>query len=1047
MKTRQIATGYAPYFTIILLLLSLSAAAQKPMWLDETRNEEHRLPMHASFTTFSTKQQAKTDDWKQSSAYIDINGDWKFKWVEKPDDLPAGFETSTFNDKDWKNLKIPATWEVNGYGYPIYVNVGWEFQDIMPKPFDPPIVPLSYDPTGVYRREIDIKAPAKGEQVVLHIGSAKSNLQVWINGKYAGYSEDSKLSAEFDITKFVQPGKNLVALKVMRWSDGTYLEGQDFWRMGGIMRECFIVTRNPTHILDLKMDTKLSDDFKSAKLLTTIKLNTTPAKDTKAEIELSRKGKLIKKQSLTFNDETGTAEIEVNNPELWSAEVPNLYDVTITLLNPSGKTTEVIPQRRGFRQVEIKNGLLLVNGQPVLIKGVNRHETDPITGQTISKEAMLKDVQLMKQYNINAVRTAHYPNDEYWYRLCDEYGLYVVDEANIESHGIGYGPASLAKQPSWQTAHLQRIQRMYERDKNITSVIIWSMGNEAGNGVNFYAGYKWLKAIDPGRPIQYEGAVPDSKKLIVDYNTDIVNPMYPSPASMMEYAARDAEPKKPFIMCEYAHAMGNSLGNFKDYWDLIRKNKAHFQGGFIWDFVDQALKDAGPDGKIRYTYGGDYGPKNVPSDNNFLCNGIFHTTRTPNPHAWEMKHQYQDIHTKLSSPGEIDVYNENFFRDLSYAAIKWEIIVNGVPAQSGEIKDLNIGPHESKKFKLDLPVPMGAEAYLNVRYIQKQATELIPEGHQIGEDQLYLGGKSKMILSIRDAGKLGLQDDAAGLTISSAAMSLTFDKKTGFLTSYKVGTQSMIENGFSLRPNFWRGPTDNDMGAKLQTKLKVWKEATEQPVLESFKSKEANGLVIVDAAYALNSVSGKLHIQYTINAAGEVIVKQEYTADPKVKEILPRFGMKMVLPAGFEKIEYYGRGPHENYKDRRSSAPVGRYTQTITDQFYPYVRPQETGTKTDIRWYSLYSGKNTGIMVQAGQADQLLSMSALHYYDSDLDDGDVKDQRHPADIQARPQTQLNIDLVQMGLGSINSWGQLPMEQYRVANKDYSYQFKLTPISK
>lgn len=1046
MKAKQIVADYILCFSV-LMLLSVTVVAQKPIWLDETRNEEYRLPMHASFTTYATKQQAKADDWKKSSAYIDINGNWKFKWVEKPDDLPAGFETPTFNDKDWKSLQIPASWEVNGYGYPIYVNVGWEFQDIMPKPFNPPIVPLSYDPTGVYRREIDIKAPAKGEQVILHIGSAKSNIQIWINGKYAGYSEDSKLSAEFDITKYVKSGKNLIALKVMRWCDGTYLEGQDFWRLGGIMRECFIVTRNPVHIFDLQLDAGLSNDFKSAALLTTVKLNTAPAKGTRAEIELSRNGKLIKKQSLTFMNEKGTAEIQISNPELWSAEVPNLYDVTVSLIGPSGKIIEVIPQRKGFRRVEIKNGLLLVNGQPILIKGINRHETHPITGQTISRASMEQDIKVMKQFNINAVRTSHYPNDEYWYKLCDEYGLYVVGEANIESHGIGYGPASLAKQPSWELAHMQRIQRMYERDKNVTSIIIWSMGNEAGNGVNFYAGYKWLKAVDPSRPVQYEGAVPDSKKLIVDYNTDIVNPMYPSPASMMEFAAKDPQPQKPFIMCEYAHAMGNSMGNFKDYWDLIRKEKTHFQGGFIWEFVDHALKKVDANGDTTYAYGGDYGPKDVPSDNNFVCDGMFHPDRSPNPHAWEVKHQYQDIHTKVTAANEIEVYNENFFRNLSYASLKWEIIVNGVPSQSGQIKDLDIPAQQSRKFKLNLPVPMGAEAYLNVTYTQKEATEMLPSGHQLGLDQIYLGGKSKLNTTLQAAGKLSLKDNGKDLTISSDKATLVFDKNSGFLINYTAGKQSFLENGFSLRPNFWRGPTDNDMGAKLQTKLKVWKEATEQPVLESFSSKQENGLVTVNTAYGLKPVSGKLRIQYTINAAGEVIVRQDYTADPKVKQILPRFGMKMVLPAGFEKLEYYGRGPHENYKDRRSSAPIGKYSQTVTEQYFPYIRPQETGTKTDVRWYSLYSDKNAGVMVQAGQSDQLLSISALHYYDSDLDDGDEKDQRHATDIKPRPQTQVNIDLVQMGLGSINSWGQLPMEQYRISNKDYSYQFKLSPLVK
>jgi beta-galactosidase len=1025
-------------------LAVVPALAQKPMWLDETKTEENRMPMYSHFITYPTEVAAKKNDWKQSSSYLSLNGNWKFKWVEKPADLPANYQSLKFNDASWKSLKVPATWEMNGYGYPIYVNVGYEFQDIMPKPFDPPNVPLSYDPTGVYRREITIAPTWAGKKIILHIGAAKSNLQVWVNGKYTGYGEDSKLPQDFDVTSFVKPGKNLIVMKLMRWSDGTYLEGQDFWRMGGIMRDCYLLARNPVHVQDLKLTTELDKEYKNATLYTTVTLNKPAAAN--AIVELSDGAARIASGKIALqNKQSDVVALKVPNAKLWSAETPNMYDVSIKLFDKAGKLLEVIPQRIGFREVVIKDGSLLVNGQKVLIKGVNRHEVDPVLGQVITKEAMLKDVLLMKQFNINAVRTCHYPDDEYWYELCDKYGLYVVDEANIESHGMGFKELSLAKQPSWEHAHVQRVQRMYERDKNITSVILWSLGNEAGNGVNFHAAYNWLRSHDLSRPIQYEGAVINNKDFKTDSNTDIINPMYPKPANLEIYIKNNKQPIKPFIFVEYAHAMGNSLGNFKDYWDMIRSNKNLLQGGFIWDFVDQGLQKINANGDTIYAYGGDYGPKNVPSDNNFLCNGIFYPNRQPNPHAWEMKHVQQDIHTTLSGENTITVYNENFFRDLSYASLNWEVIVNGTRAQSGEIKDLDVLPQQSKTFTLPISLPKDAEAYLNVVYRQKAAQNLVPAGHIVADDQLFLGGSAKRIIGVNAAGNVTASDAPNAYTIKSATANIQFDKSTGFLKQYVVNNQNLLESGFALRPNFWRAPTDNDMGAKLNLTLKPWKEATEGLKLDNFSASENGGLVTVNTSYSLPSVGGKLNLNYTINGAGEILVSQSLSADTsRFKQMLPKFGMKLVLPQGFENISYYGRGPIENYQDRQSAYPVAVYNQTVKQQFYPYIRPQENGNKTDIRWFTITKPNGAGVTIQS---DQLLSMSALHYYDSDLDDGDAKDQRHSGDLKARPQTQLNIDYKQMGLGSVNSWGELPLDQYRLPYQNYSYQFKITPITK
>jgi beta-galactosidase len=1024
-----------------LLLVSVTYA-QKPFWLDEQKSEENRLPMHADYFVYETEAQAKANKWQQSPNYISLNGDWKFTWSERPADIPAGFETVGFDDSQWKTFKVPANFEVNGYGYPIYVNIGWEFQDRMKA--NPPIVPLDVDPTAVYRREIVIGENWNNKQVILHIGAAKSNLQLWVNGKYTGYGEDSKLPQEFDITSFIKPGKNLIVMKIMRWCDGTYLEGQDFWRMSGITRDCYLVARNPVHIEDVSLSPNLDENFQHGSLLTTIQLNNGGAGIT-AVIEIADKDKVIANDKVKFGSEDiKTFAIEVPKPKLWTAETPNLYTVLIKLLDNSGKLMEVIPQRIGFRRIEVKNGLMLVNGQPVLMKGVNRHETDPITGQTISREAMLRDVQLMKLYNINAVRTCHYPNDEYWYELCDEYGLYVIDEANIESHGMGYDiTRTLANRPSWKDAHLLRVQRMFQRDKNHPSIISWSLGNEAGNGYNFYECYLWLKAQDTSRPIQYEQGVANYNTFATQWNTDVINPMYSTPENMKQYAATRTVTEKPFIMCEYSHAMGNSLGNFKDYWDLIRGNKHAFQGGFIWDFVDQGLLKITAKGDTIYAYGGDYGPANVPSDNNFMCNGIFHPNRRPNPHAWEMKKVYQSIHTKWKGNNSIEIYNENFFTDLSNLKLVWELVVNGVRKQSGEVSSINVQPTQSTTITLPLQVTANGESFVNIAYRLKQAQPLVPAGHIVAEEQLAVAGAFTNNIALQPAGKLTVKEEDGSYTISAASATIRFNKSTGLLEQYMVKKQSLLESGMSLLPNFWRGATDNDMGAQLQMRLKPWKEAMEKRQLENFSASEENNVVRVQTAYTLPDVSAKLDIQYTINAAGEILVKQDLVVDETKKlPMLPRFGMKLILPEGFETIRYYGRGPVENYQDRNYAAHVGLYTQSVKEQFYPYVRPQENGNKTDIRWFTITNQKGRGLRIES---DSLLSMSALHFYTDDLDDGDKKDQRHSGELEPRRQTQLNIDLKQMGVGSVNSWGALPLEPYRLPYQNYSYQFKIKPI--
>jgi beta-galactosidase len=1051
-------------FSICLLLMTGYSIAQPksslPFWLNERVNEENRLPMHASYFTYENEHLAKKGDWKQSANYLNLNGEWKFKWVEKPDDLPKNFESTGFDDTGWDKFRIPATWEMNGYGYPIYVNVGYEFQNIM-KP-NPPIVPLSYDPTGAYRREITVNDSWKGKRVILHIGAAKSNIMVWVNGKYVGYGEDSKLPSEFDVTPFLNPGKNLICFKVMRWCDGTYLEGQDFWRMGGINRDCYLVARNETHIQDYEIVTELDSNYKDAIFTAELKLNQ-PATAT-ALIRITDGDKPFKETVIPFSNEAEKKiSIPVSQPKLWTAETPNLYNVLITLKDKAGTIIEVIPQEIGFRKVEIKDGLFLVNGQPVLIKGVNRHEVDPVYGQTISKEGMLKDIQLMKQFNINAVRTCHYPNDEYWYQLCDEYGIYVVDEANIESHGIGYDiTKTLANKPSWKEAHLMRLQRAVERDKNHASVVIWSLGNEAGNGYNFYECYLWLKQRDTIRPVQYERAVSEYETYSSEFNTDITNPMYCIPSNMVEYAKNNPKPAKPFIMCEYAHAMGNSMGNFKDYWDIIRGNPKQFQGGFIWDFVDQGLTKITEKGDTIFAYGGDYGPKGTPSDNNFLCNGVFYPNRKPNPEAWEMKKVYQNIHTTLVNKNTISIYNENFFTDLSDVRMEWNVIVNGAIKQKGVLEDVNVLFQASKEFNIPVKLPAEGEVFLNVVYKLKQDKPLVPKDHIIAEEQLLIAGIYKNISDVTPAGKITQSETNDSFTATSPVLNIRFNKLTGLLENYEVNGVNYIGEVSGLKPAFWRAPTDNDMGAFFQMRLKLWKTAQGNLKLTDFKAHQDRDLLTIQSSFELPDVFAKLTIQYTINAKGEMEIGQKMLADTSKRvatslprffrrnngnamepiPMLPRFGMNWILPEGFETIEYYGNGPVENYQDRDYAAPAGIYKQSVAQQFYPYIRPQENGNKTGIRWFKIMNNKGKGLLIQS---DTQLSMSALHFFDNDLDDGDTKHQRHSGELKPRKQTQLHIDYNQMGLGGIDSWGNWPLEKYRLPYKNYAFKFTVKPI--
>jgi len=1031
---------------LIILSFIKPLFAQAPMWLDEKRNEENRLPMHASFFVFNSETEAIKNDWARSTNYYSLNGNWKFKWVESPNSLPSNFGSTNFDDKAWTDFKVPANWELNGFGYRSYNTSGFEFTYLMKDGPNPPIVPTNYDPTAIYRKEIVLNKSWNAKEVILHIGAAKSNLSVWVNGKYVGYGEDSKLPSEFNISPYLVSGKNLIVLKIMRWCDGNYIEDQDMWRLSGITRDCYLVARNKVHLYDFELIPGLDNAYKNGVLNVNLTLNKRPLSPIKAIFELKDGLKTLTSTSINFDtSNVKSFSLPVASPRLWTDETPNLYKAIIKLVNSEGEVLEVIPQLVGFRKIEIREGKFLVNGKPVLIKGVNRHETDPQTGHVISEEAMIKDIKLMKMFNINAVRTSHYPNSELWLELCDRYGLYVVGEANIESHGLGYDiTKTLANKPSWLDAHLMRVSRMVERDKNHPSIVIWSMGNEAGNGYNFYSCYLWMKKRDASRPIQYERAVADYKTLKWDWNSDIVCPMYPSPAGLLSYAKTNPHPDRPFIMCEYAHAMGNSLGNFKDYWDIIRTNKHAFQGGFIWDFVDQCFQKVNAKGDTVYTYGGDYEPKEAITDWNYAAKGIFYANRTPYPHAWEMKKVYQNIHSSIDRNKRLKLFNEKFFTGLANVRLNWEVVVNGEKVQNGKIDNLTAGPQDSAIITIPYKTGFKGEAFLNLTYSLKSAEPLVPQGHIVATEQLKLGGQYLFDVQVKQNGEIKKEEAGEGTRFSSANLNLLFNKKDGFISTYEFKGRKLLDEKYRFRPNFWRAPNDNDFGAQLQDKLKSWKEAGLNPVLKDFKSSVSDGIGSVTAVYNLPKVFSTLTLKYTFNAAGELIVEQSLVVSDTSKkvEMLPRFGMQLILPKGFESIDYYGRGPHENYQDRNFSSHFARYQQTVNQQYFPYVTPQETGNKTDIRWYKLKNSEGGGLEVTS---DIPLSISAMHYFDSDLDDGEKRHQRHAADLEPRPETQLNIDYKQMGVGGVDSWRSRPLEKYQLPFQNYKFRFKIRPF--
>lgn len=1019
-----------------LASVGLTAFAQQPEWQDPNVNAINRAAMHTNYFAYESEQAALKGCRLVSDNYMTLNGTWKFNWVQNADQRPTDFYKVDFNDKGWDNIQVPGVWELNGYGDPIYVNVGYPWRSQYKN--NPPYVPTVNNHVGTYRKEIELPADWKGRQIMAHFGSVTSNMYLWVNGKFVGYSEDSKLEAEFDLTKYLRPGKNIITFQVFRWCDGTYLEDQDFFRYSGVGRDCYLYTRTANHIEDIRITPDLDAQYKDGTLQIDIQMKGKGTVDLKL---LDKEGKEVTTAQVKGSGKQ-TASMTVSNPAKWTAETPNLYTL-VANLQENGKIIESIPVKVGFRKIELKNGQILVNGQAVLFKGADRHEMDPDKGYVVSRERMIQDIKRMKELNINAVRTCHYPDNNLWYDLCDEYGIYVVAEANIESHGMGYGDETLAKNPLFAKAHLERNQRNVQRGYNHPSIIFWSLGNEAGFGPNFEACYKWIKAEDKTRAVQYEQAGTN------EY-TDIFCPMYYSYESCENYSKGNID--KPLIQCEYAHAMGNSQGGFKEYWDLVRKYPK-YQGGFIWDFVDQSARWYTKDGKEFYGYGGDFNRYDA-SDNNFQNNGLISPDRVPNPHAHEVGYIYQNIWVKPVDlqKGEISIYNENFFRDLSDFYAEWQLLANGEVLQSGIINDLKVGPQQTVNQKLNYTLDNICpckEVLLNVAFKLKNTETLLPAGFAVAQQQLsvreYKAPENllteKKIAHDYTPAPVVEDNDSYYLIVKGENFHIDFERRSGYLSLYDVNGLSILDEGAQLTPNFWRAPTDNDMGAGLQKKYLAWKNP--EIKLTSLEYATENGLVVVTAKYDMPTVSAKLTLTYRINKEGAIEVTQSMTTDKNAKvSNMFRFGMRAALNKNLSNIQYYGRGPIENYSDRNNSTNIGKYAQTVDEQFYSYIRPQETGTKTDIRWWNQTNKGGNGIQL-VGKTP--FSASALHYTMESLDDGLEKDQRHSELVPQTDCVNFCIDKVQMGLGCVNSWGALPLDKYMVPYQDYEFTFVIKPI--
>lgn len=1047
--------GYAAF----TLLFAGNVSAQLPMELQTPELVSvNRLPMRNTAFAYESMDIAKQYDREKSNRFFSLNGAWKFNWVKDPNQRPTNFFETNYDDSKWESFRIPASWEVNGYGLPIYVNHPYDFagHKLKGAKLNPPYdIPADNNPVGSYRKKFILPEGFTGKQVFLHIGNAKSCVFVWVNGKKVGYSEDSKLAAEFDITPYLVKGENLIAFQVYRWSDGSYLECQDMFRFSGIERDVFLFATEKMNIRDFTVDATLDNAYTNGLLNIRAEVNNyklekgyqskpdsfllqAQLKDAAGNIVFEQKTtdfKTVLSRYKTFVTFNGT----LPNVKQWNAETPNLYTLYLTLTDVKGNVLDVVPQRIGFKKVEIKGTDFLVNGKRVFLKGVNRHEHHPRTGHALSKEDMRKDMEMMKKLNVNAVRHSHYPPDPYWMELCDEYGLYVVDEANIESHGRGYDlNITLGNNPLWKEAHLQRIQRMYERDKNHASVVTWSLGNEAGDGSNFYAAYDWLKERTT-LPVQYERDIDYGNPNKTNYS-DVFCPQYFSPKDMKEYAQSDA--RLVHIQSEYAHIMGNSLGNFQDYWDII-ESSPKLQGGFIWEWIDQSI-DTVKNGKRIKAYGGDFpleGPvdENL-SDNNFCVKGVVDAYRNETPMAREVRKVYQHIKSKWLGDNKIEISNGYFFKDLNNVSLRWVLQENGVQKETGSIASITVQP--SQKATISIPVKTIRQAdkeyQLNAYYSLKNAEPFLPAGHQIASEQFLLNKLSAVAMDAKKIKGLSVKEATDRYTITGKNFTAEFDMKNGVLDKYVYRGEVVIQDG--PVPAFWRAPTDNDIGAGFNKRLRMWRNAYEQGTNLKATATMMADKQTVEIRFVKELVKGDaLSTQvFTVYSDGSIKVDNQFALQNGNYKSLMRIGNNLTLNKNYNKIEWYGRGPDENYWDRKTNTFIGRYTSNVASQYYTYARPQESGNKTDVRWITFSNGNKR--KVTFAFADSLLNFSALPYSLDDLDPEAEKKQYHSGELVQRSETYVHIDLQQLGLGGIDSWGAWPTEEYRLPFRQYNYSY-------
>ncbi|MBQ9570983.1 MAG: DUF4981 domain-containing protein [Prevotella sp.] len=1050
------------YFLMIACALTIQVKAQQfTEWQDMQVNEINRFDPHASFFAYENKEKALKGDMNASDNFLSLHGNWNFKWVENADQRPTDFYKTDYNDKGWGTMKIPAIWEVNGFGDPIYVNIGFAWKGHFKN--NPPYVPVKDNHVGSYRKIVKIPNNWDGKQIIAHFGSVTSNIYLWVNGQFVGYAEDSKMAAEFDVTSYLHSGDNLFAFQVFRWSDGSYCEDQDFWRLSGVARDSYLYARNKdVHVDDLQIKQSLTNNYKDGTL--DIKAPATANTVIKYQL-LDAQGKEMTMTGIQESEENGVKSFKATLPDCkrWTAETPYLYRLVAsvyavkttkkgrkTITQVAAEPTEVICQKIGFRKVEIKNAQLLVNGQPIYIKGVDRHEMDPDGGYVVSRERMIQDIKIMKQFNINAVRTCHYPDDPIWYELCDEYGIYLCAEANQESHGFGYHDDAISKTPLFAQQIMERNQHNIRVNFNHPSVIIWSMGNETVDGPNFAEVFKWIKTVDADRPIHWERAQGGD-------NTEIMCPMYASQEWCERYA-KDPTKTKPLIQCEYSHAMGNSCGGFKEYWDLVRKYPK-FQGGFIWDYVDQALHGKDAQGRKIYTYAGDYNNYDEKGDQNFNCNGLISPDRVPNPHMYEVGYFYQNIWAEDVDVknGKISVRNENFFKDLKNVKMVWTLLVEGEQVQTGTYNDLNIAPQQKEVFTL--PVQLDKEEYidkelqLNIDFRLKKAEPLMEANQLVAYRQFVMGKYLNNHDDEYDATatfKIKKDKKKGVVTVSNKNVAIDFNLQSGLMTRYVANGVSILGEGGTIKPNFWHAVTDNDMGAKIHTKYKVWRNPTlALKDLKAVKSKNKlkENQVTVDAVFEMPEVQATLTMNFIIKSNGQIVLHQtmETTEGADIPNMF-RYGVDIQMPYTMDKSEFYGRGPIENYIDRKESQRIGIYSQTADEQFYPYIRPQETGTKSDMRWWKQTDANGNGCRISCRRP---FYASALHYDIEMLDDGDEKDQRHSEQLEKSKFTHVYIDSEHAGVGGIDSWSgdAEALKQYRVNYNKKRFGFSIQPIKK